>query len=51
MRREIEILIFLFLGYLCLMVGFRMEDIGIQVFFYILSAMFFFAIFRPKQSP
>ncbi len=33
------------------MVGFRMDDIGIQVFFYILSAMFIFAIFRPKQSP
>ncbi len=51
MRREIEILILVFLGYLCLMIGFRVEDIGIEVFFYILSAMFFLAIFRPKQSP
>lgn len=51
MRREIEILILIFLGYLCLMVGLRMEDVGMKVFSYILSIMFFFAIFRPKQSP
>ncbi len=51
MRREIEILILLFLGYLCLMVGLRVEDVGMKVFSYILSVMFFFAIFRPKQSP
>ncbi len=51
MRREVEILILLFLGYLCLMVGLRVEDVGMKVFSYILSVMFFFAIFRPKQSP
>ncbi len=51
MRREIEILVLLFLGYLCLMLGLRVDDVGMSVFFYILSAMFFFAIFRPKQSP
>jgi|TARA_B100000315_G_C14538119_1_gene569473 hypothetical protein len=51
MRREIEILILVFLGYMCLMLGLRMEDIGFRVFFYILSGMFVLAIFRPKVQP
>jgi len=51
MRREIEILCLLFLGYLCVMLGLRVEDVGFRVFFYILSGMFFLAIFRPKESP
>ncbi len=51
MRREIEILCLLFLGYVCLMLGLRMGDIGLQVFFYILAGMFVLAIFRPKESP
>ena len=37
MRREIEILCLVFLGYVCLMLGLRMGDIGFQVFFYILA--------------
>ena len=51
MRREIEILCLLFLGYVCLMLGLRLGDIGFQVFFYILAGMFVLAIFRPKESP
>ncbi len=51
MRREIEILCLLFLGYLCLMIGLRVADIGLRVFFFILSGVFFLAIFRPKESP
>ncbi len=51
MRREIEILCLIFIGYVCLMMGLRMEDIGLRVFFYILSGVFALAIFRPKVSP
>ena len=59
MRREIEILCLLFLGFLCFFVGFRgpsvirlaLGESGVQAFFYILSAVFFLAIFRPKESP
>ena len=51
MRREIEILCLIFIGYVCLMLGLRMGDLGFQVFFYILAAMFALAIFRPKESP
>jgi hypothetical protein len=51
MRREIEILCLIFLGYVCLMLGLRMGDIGFRVFFYILSGMFVLAVFRPKESP
>ena len=51
MRREIEILCLLFLGYLCVMVGSRLDYVGFKVFAYLLSAVFFLAIFRPKESP
>lgn len=51
MRREIEILCLLFFAYISLMLGFRMSDVGLRVFFYILSAMFALAIFRPKETP
>ncbi len=51
MRREIEILCLLFFAYLSLMAGLRMADIGMRVFFFILSAMFALAIFRPKETP
>ena len=51
MRREIEILCLLFLGYLCFMVGLRTGDIGFRVLFFILTAVFVLAIFRPKESP
>jgi hypothetical protein len=51
MRREIEILSLICVGYVFLMLGVRAEDIGFQTFFYILSGMFALAIFRPKVSP
>ncbi|MFQ5894301.1 MAG: hypothetical protein ACE5JJ_00580 [Nitrospinota bacterium] len=51
MRREIEILCLLFGGYVCLMAGFRVSDFGLQIFLYLMAAMFFLAIFRPKQAP
>ena len=51
MQREFEILILLFLGFVCFFLGLRMEDIGFQVFFYILAGVFALAIFRPKESP
>lgn len=50
MRREIEILCLLFVGYVCFMAGLRLDDVGFKVFSYILSAMFVLAIFRPKES-
>jgi hypothetical protein len=50
MQRETEILCLLFIGYVCFFLGFRMEDIGFQMFFYILAGMFALAIFRPKES-
>ena len=51
MQREIEILCLVFLGGVCLALGYRMEDFGFEVFFYILAGMFVLAIFRPKESP
>lgn len=52
MRREIEILFLLFLGIFCILIALlRVTDFGLQIFFYILAAMFILAIFRPKESP
>jgi len=51
MRREIEILCLIFLGYGCVILGLRLDDIGFRVFFYILSGVFFLSIFRPKELP
>jgi hypothetical protein len=51
MRREIEILCLVFIGYICVVLGLRMDDIGFRTFFYILSGVFILAIFRPKESP
>ena len=51
MRREIEIVILAFFGYMSYLIGMKMDYVGYEFFFYILTAIFFFSIFRPKASP
>tara|TARA_Y100000814_G_scaffold189383_1_gene138699 strand:- start:89 stop:244 length:156 start_codon:yes stop_codon:yes gene_type:complete len=51
MRREIEIVILGFFGYMSYLIGMKMDYVGYEFFFYILTAIFFFSIFRPKASP
>lgn len=51
MRREIEMVILVFFGYMSYLIGLKMDYIGYEFFFYLIAAMFFFSIFRPKVSP
>ena len=48
---EIEIVILAFFGYMSYLIGMKMDYVGYEFFFYILTAIFFFSIFRPKASP
>lgn len=51
MRKEIEMVILVFFGYMSYLIGLKMDYIGYEFFFYLIAAMFIFSIFRPKVSP
>ena len=48
-NRLLEILIYLILGIVFLVLGFMSADVNYQVLFFILTAFFIFAIFRPTS--
>jgi hypothetical protein len=48
-HRLLEILIYLVVGIVFLVLGLLSADINYQVLFFILTAFFFFAIFRPTS--
>lgn len=48
-NRLLEILIYLFIGIVFLVLGLISADVNYQVLFFILTAFFIFAIFRPTS--
>ena len=48
-NRLLEILIYLIVGIVFLVLGFMSADVNYQVLFFILTAFFIFAIFRPRS--
>ena len=48
-NRLLEILIYLVVGFVFLVLGLLSADVNYQVLFFILTAFFFFAIFRPTS--
>ena len=48
-NRLLEILIYLVVGIVFLVLGLLSADVNYQVLFFILTAFFFFAIFRPTS--
>jgi hypothetical protein len=49
-NRLLEILIYLFIGVVFLVLGLISADVNYQVLFFILTAFFIFAIFRPTSA-
>lgn len=50
-KRILEIAIYLVISFVLLLIGLRLDDINYSLFFYMMSALFFLAIFRPKVLP
>jgi hypothetical protein len=50
-NRLLEILVYLVIGVVCLVLGLVTENVNYQVLFFILTAFFVFAIFRPTSLP
>jgi hypothetical protein len=48
-NRLLEILTYLVIGIVCLVLGLVLADVNYQVLFFILTAFFIFAIFRPSS--
>ena len=48
-NRLLEMLIYLVVGIVCLVLGLVSADVNYQVLFFILTAFFIFAIFRPAS--
>jgi hypothetical protein len=48
-NRLLEILIYFVVGIVCLVLGLVSADVNYQVLFFILTAFFIFAIFRPSS--
>ena len=48
-NRLLEILVYLVVGTICLVLGLLSANVNYQVLFFILTAFFFFAIFRPTS--
>ena len=48
-NRLLEILVYLVVGIVCLVLGLLSANVNYQVLFFILTAFFFFAIFRPTS--
>ena len=48
-NRLLEILTYLIVGMVFLVLGFMSADVNYQVLFFILTAFFIFAIFRPSS--
>jgi hypothetical protein len=45
-----EIVIYLMLSALCFVLGLRFDGSGLQLLFFLLTALFFLAMFRPRQT-
>jgi hypothetical protein len=50
-NRLLEILVYLVVGIIFLVLGLLSANVNYQVLFFILTAFFFFAIFRPTSLP
>jgi hypothetical protein len=48
-NRLLETLTYLVIGIVCLVLGLVLADVNYQVLFFILTAFFIFAIFRPSS--
>jgi uncharacterized membrane protein YccC len=49
-NRPLEILLYLIVGIVFLVLGLMSADVNYQVLFFILTAFFLFAIFRPSSD-
>lgn len=48
--RKVEIVANLVIGLACLLLGLTIKDGNYKLFFFLMAAMFIFAIFRPRQA-
>lgn len=50
-KRILETVIYLVVSLILFLVGLKFEDINYSLFFYMMAAFFFLAIFRPRVLP